>query len=88
MRDAAGKVESIEVETLGSCSVPSTLAYLDEGVVHVGSVYGDSQLVRLLADPVADVDGSFVEEVDRFTNLGPIVDFCVVDLDRQQQNQV
>ena len=86
MRDASGAVETIEVEALGDCSVPSALAYLDEGVVYVGSVYGDSLLVRLTADATAD--GSFVEEMDRYSNLGPIMDFCVVDVDRQQQNQV
>lgn len=32
--------------------------------------------------------GNFVEVLDTFTNLGPIVDFCVVDLDRQGQGQV
>lgn len=53
----------------------------------MGSVFGDSQLVRLCTEQTAE--GSFVEELERFTNLGPIVDFAVVDLDReQQQNQV
>lgn len=31
---------------------------------------------------------SFLEVLDTTTNLGPIVDFCVVDLDRQGQGQV
>lgn len=31
---------------------------------------------------------NFVEVLNTFTNLGPIVDFCVVDLDRQGQGQV
>jgi DNA damage-binding protein 1 len=33
-------------------------------------------------------EGTNVEIVQTFTNLGPIVDFCVVDLDRQGQGQV
>lgn len=36
----------------------------------------------------ADASGSFVEILERYVNLGPIVDFCVVDLDRQGQGQV
>jgi hypothetical protein len=32
-----------------------------------------------------DEDGSYITELDRFTNLGAIVDFCVVDLERQGQ---
>ena len=57
----------------------------------VGSAYGDSQLVRLSAEPVAGPEGappSFVEPLESFTNLGPIVDFAVVDLERQGQGQV
>lgn len=35
-----------------------------------------------------DSSGSYVEVLERFVNLGPIVDFCVVDLERQGQGQV
>ena len=52
----------------------------------VGSVSGDAQLIRLLTAKSAQ--GSFVEPVDTYPNLGPIVDFCVVDLERQGQGQV
>ena len=36
----------------------------------------------------AEQPTNFVEVLDTFTNLGPIVDMCVVDLDRQGQGQV
>lgn len=35
-----------------------------------------------------DDPSNFVEVLNTFTNLGPIVNFCVVDLDRQGQGQV
>ena len=35
-----------------------------------------------------DTNGSYVEVLERYVNLGPIVDFCVVDLERQGQGQV
>lgn len=35
-----------------------------------------------------DENGSYVQEMERFTNLGPILDMCVVDLERQGQGQV
>jgi hypothetical protein len=35
-----------------------------------------------------DAKGSYVEVLERYVNLGPIVDFCVVDLERQGQGQV
>lgn len=64
-----------------SCS--STLSYLDNGVVYVGSLYGDPQLIKLNSQP--DETGSYIEVLDTYPNLGPIVDFAVVDLDRQGQ---
>jgi DNA damage-binding protein 1 len=40
-------------------------------------------LIRLSSEK--NENGSFIELVDRYDNLGPIVDFCVVDLERQGQ---
>lgn len=45
-----------------------------------------SQLIKLNMQP--DAKGSYVEVLERYVNLGPIVDFCVVDLERQGQGQV
>ena len=36
----------------------------------------------------ADERSSYVQTMETFTNLGPIVDMCVVDLERQGQGQV
>ena len=60
-------------------------------MVFVGSSYGDSQLIRLSPQPVPGPPGApptFLEVLETFTNLGPIVDFAVVDLERQGQGQV
>ncbi len=57
--------------------------YLDRGVVFIGSIYGDSQLIRL--NSTKDENNSFIATLESYTNLGPIVDFVVVDLDRQGQ---
>ncbi|CAM8892866.1 unnamed protein product [Rhodiola kirilowii] len=80
------KVTGLKLELLGETSVPSTISYLDNGYVYVGSSYGDSQLIKLNLHP--NSKGSFVEIFERYVNLGPIVDFCVVDLERQGQGQV
>eukprot|EP00741_Cyanophora_paradoxa_P005067 tig00000851_g4909.t1 len=80
------KVADIKLELLGETSIPSTITYLDNGVVFVGSSFGDSQLVKLNSDK--DQYGSHVEVLETYTNLGPISDFCVVDLERQGQGQV
>ncbi|KAJ4757800.1 DNA damage-binding protein 1 [Rhynchospora pubera] len=80
------RVTGLKIENLGETSVASTISYLDNAVVYVGSSYGDSQLIKLNLQP--DEKGSYVEVLDRYVNLGPITDFCVVDLERQGQGQV
>ena len=45
--------------------------------------------IRLHAEPMNAAEPSnFVEVLDSMTNLGPIIDFVVVDLERQGQGQV
>ncbi|KAL0305441.1 UNVERIFIED_CONTAM: DNA damage-binding protein 1 [Sesamum radiatum] len=68
------KVTGLKIELLGETSVASSISYLDNAVVFVGSSYGDSQVL--------------IGSLERYVNLGPIVDFCVVDLERQGQGQV
>lgn len=41
-------VVGLKTEPLGCISAPSTISYLDNGVVYIGSSFGDSQLVRSL----------------------------------------
>ena len=54
-----------------------------------GSLYGDSQLIRLRPEAVEPSQPSnFVEVMDIWTNLGSILDLAVVDLERQGQGQV
>jgi DNA damage-binding protein 1 len=83
VRDA-DSVTSIVVEKIGETAIASTLSYLDNGFVFVGSAFGDSQLIKLNAD----TDDSPVTIMESYLSLGPIVDACVVDLDRQGQCQV
>ncbi|CAL9037637.1 unnamed protein product [Musa banksii] len=80
------RVTGLKIEHLGETSVASTISYLDNAVVYIGSIYGDSQLIKLNLQP--DAKGSYVEVLEKYVNLGPIVDFCVVDLERQGQGQV
>ncbi|KAF0696243.1 hypothetical protein As57867_012953, partial [Aphanomyces stellatus] len=81
------EVTGISLDVLGETSIASTISYLDNGVVFVGSAYGDSQLIKL--HPTRDATtGSYLEVLDSYVNVGPIVDFCVMDLDRQGQGQI
>ena len=54
--DGGGRaVTGLKLEELGECSTPHCLAYLDNGVVFVGSRLGDSQLVKVLVLLYQDV---------------------------------
>ena len=79
-------VRDIKIELLGEVSIPECVTYVDHGVVFVGSRFGDSQLVTLNVKP--DENGSYVTVMETFTNLAPIVDMTIVDLDRQGQGQL
>ncbi|CAJ1049259.1 DNA damage-binding protein 1 [Xyrichtys novacula] len=84
--DGTVVLKDLHVELLGETSIAECLTYLDNGVVFVGSRLGDSQLVKLSVD--SNDQGSYVAVMETFTNLGPIVDMCVVDLERQGQGQL
>ena len=76
----------LDIDRLGVTSIPSTIVYLDSAVVHIGSGFGDSQLIRLLEQRDPETR-SYVEVIDLYENLGPIVDFCIVDLENQGRGQ-
>lgn len=87
---SSGVVSQLKLETLGETSVANAISYLDSGFVFIGSSNGDSQLVKLSTTRNPDT-GSFVEIVQSFTHLGPIIDFCIVKgvgYLRQGQGQV
>lgn len=87
---AGDRVHGMQLDTLGSCTLSSSLAYLTDGLVFVGSTMGDSQLVQIHEEPMLvgnddDIDGenrladtTFLSVVEEYTNLGPILDFDLV----------
>ncbi|XP_050685105.1 DNA damage-binding protein 1 isoform X1 [Leptidea sinapis] len=84
--DDVQAVKDLKVELLGEIPIPECMTYLDNGVVFIGSRLGDSALVRLSA--ARDEAAHYVKVMESFTSLAPIVDMCVVDLERQGQNQL
>ncbi|TDH74292.1 uncharacterized protein CCR75_001185 [Bremia lactucae] len=85
--DVTGKeVEGVHLQVLGETTIASCLSYLDHGVVFIGSTFGDSQLIKL--NPNRNDQGSYLDVLDTYVNIGPIIDFCVMDLDRQGQGQI
>ena len=74
---------TMELETLGSCTISSSLAHVKDGLVYVASQFGDSQLVQIRQD-----GETFLDIVEEYTNLGPIVDFDLVPTHAQQSQVV
>jgi DNA damage-binding protein 1 len=87
-RDANGNatVTGVVMDLLGTTSLPETINYLDNGIVFVGSALGDSQLLRLKESP--DERGNYVETLETYSNIGPIVDMCVVTGEKQGQSHL
>eukprot|EP01132_Coremiostelium_polycephalum_P003348 gene3348-4197_t len=82
-----GKVSDLKWVKLGETSISSSISYLDSGVVYIGSSSGDSQLIRLNSEKDTTTD-SYISILENYTNLGPIIDFCVVDIEKQGQGQI
>jgi DNA damage-binding protein 1 len=72
------QVVALEMEFLACTSViTSCISYIDNGVIFLGSVFGDSQLVRLLNE--RDASGNMIEYLNSYTGLAPIQDFHLVE---------
>ena len=84
--DRSSAVSAMVVEHLGVTSIPESISSLGHGIVFVGSTFGDSQLVKLLAD--MNDSESYVRTLETFPNIGPILDMCVLGGERQEQSQV
>lgn len=92
VRNTNGEVSGLHLDTLGVTSISSSLLYLERGLVFVGSQTTDSQFIQILDKPVqisgGESDGNsslldgrnltYINVLDEYTNLGPIVDFDMV----------
>jgi DNA damage-binding protein 1 len=79
----AAALVRLQMDTLGSCAIASTTSYLDHGVVFVGSVLGDSQLVQISDEPIEEdaemLESTYLSVIEEYTNLGPILDLDIMD---------
>lgn len=70
--NSKGEYDGHRIDLLGKTSRASTLVYLDEGRIFVGSHAGDSQIVQ--------ISEKNVEVLQTFSNVAPILDFTVMDM--------
>lgn len=62
--------------------IASSLNWLSDDYFYLGSHYSDSQVLKLIRN---DSEILTVDVIESFTNLAPIIDFCVVDVEQQGQ---
>ncbi|CAG9324331.1 unnamed protein product [Blepharisma stoltei] len=70
----------LKVECLGRCSMASSISYLDNNYLFIGSSFGDSQLIRVLTERQ---ENSFLSVEQKYQNIGPILDFKVIEGERK-----
>lgn len=68
--------QQLTLHRLGTCSIPSTLEYLDNGVVFIGSAHGDSHLIRLTG--TLSESGNYFQIIQTYANIGPVLDMELV----------
>lgn len=79
-QNAEGEYAGHQIDVLGETSRASTLVYLDEGRIFVGSNQGDSQVVQ--------IKERGLEIVQTFPNIAPILDFTVMDMGNRSKEAV
>lgn len=88
----SGDVSGLVLEELGVTSIAERICYIENGVVFIGSCFGDSQLVKLLSNDTSSnsnvESNQLVEVLETYDNIGPIIDMCVVPSERHNQSQV
>ncbi|KAK5165060.1 uncharacterized protein LTR77_009157 [Saxophila tyrrhenica] len=72
-QNGQGEYAGHRIDALGMTSRASTLVYVDEGRVFVGSHQGDSQVIQISEDKGLEV-------LQTFPNIAPILDFTVMDM--------
>ncbi|KAI9348294.1 mono-functional DNA-alkylating methyl methanesulfonate N-term-domain-containing protein [Zopfochytrium polystomum] len=84
---------TISLDRLGKGPQPTSITALGDGLVVIGSHYGDSILVRLRpwnsmnTDDDSNQEHGF-EDLKTFSSLAPTIDFCVVDTEKQGQGKI
>ncbi|CAO0790870.1 unnamed protein product [Mucor circinelloides] len=73
------KVQQIHSTVIGQACIPNSITHLGEDLFYIGSLQGDPCVIRLnRIGPKFSID-----ILHTFSNLGPIVDFCLFDYDQQ-----
>ncbi|OLN98037.1 DNA damage-binding protein 1a [Colletotrichum chlorophyti] len=75
-------VVDMTVQTLGVTSRASCLVYMGDGMLFLGSHYGDSQLLQV------NLDEMTMTIIQTIPNIAPILDFSIMDLGNAGDSEV
>ena len=67
----------IKLDSLGITSIANSICHLDTNVFYLGSKLNESKLIKVLIESAENE--FFIEEVQDFLNLGPILDLKVIE---------
>ncbi|RKP19206.1 hypothetical protein ROZALSC1DRAFT_29167, partial [Rozella allomycis CSF55] len=83
-----GKVKNVnlDLEEMGNTNIPKSITYLDNGFLFIAGGYSDSQLIQLL--PKMDENGRKIKIIENFTNISPMTDFVLEQIDQQQSQLI
>lgn len=78
-------VEGLRLEKLGKLpTIASSITYIDDGIVYIGSQYGDSILIKLsceslstLHEPNGRIIQQYFQVLETYPSLAPISDICI-----------
>ena len=84
--NSSKNIPFLKCSPLGSISIPTSLVYLVDGFLYVGSHMGDSQLLKLPNSSA--LHSRDLKIIETFPNLAPLIDFCLVDLKKEGQGQI
>ena len=71
----------LQIDYLGLTSVASCICYLDNHIIYLGSSSNHSKCLQILPE---SVNASFIQELQDFPNIAPIMDFNIIVDERQE----
>jgi DNA damage-binding protein 1 len=84
-------VNSISIDYIGTVTIASRICHLDTNILYLGSSLGDSKLVRLRRPTIPKTrlgQAEDIEVLETFTNIGPILDMCLVQTEKRGQSRL
>jgi hypothetical protein len=77
---------SIVFQLLGEVNYPSSLTYLDNNYVFIGSEKANSQLIKITKTLTSNPSRPFIQIVEEYENLAPISEFTILNSQGEEGN--